>query len=68
MRGACFGYPELAEATGIDRSPSAELKRAPDAAMPGGEVLPLLGGDARDVLPLLGAHVLDVCADTQGYS
>lgn len=49
--------PELAQATGIDRPRSAEVKRAPDAAMPGGEVL-----------PLLGANVGDVCADTHGCS
>jgi hypothetical protein len=56
------------EATGIDRPRSAEVKRAPDAAMPGGEVLPLLGADVGDVLPLLGADVGDVSADAHGCS
>ena len=50
------------------RPRSAEVKRAPDAAMPGDEVLPLLGADVGDVLPLLRADLGDMRADAHGCS
>ncbi len=68
MALACKGA-EFKGALGEARRPrSAEVKRAPDAAMPSGEVLPLLGGDVGDVLPLLAADVGDVRTNAHGSS
>ena len=57
---------DAARGSRAGRPRSAEVKRVPNAAMPGGEVLPLLGAGVGEALPLLGADVGDVCADAHG--
>jgi hypothetical protein len=47
-----FYGPTQHAALRAGRPRSAEVKRVPDAAMPGGEVLPLLGADVGEALPL----------------
>ena len=68
QRDHFFGVPVVACPSALRSGPprSAEVKRVPNAAMPGGEVLPLLGAGVGEALPLLGADVGDVCADAHG--
>jgi hypothetical protein len=45
---------------------SSEVKRSPDAVMPGRGMLPLPRMDVGALLPLLGANLGDVCTDAHG--